>query len=58
MEEDFEPVIENQIQSQNQTELESGKQIQALRDSTQITTRAIQDQTRAIQKSSNALKKK
>ena len=48
MEEVFEPVTENQKKSQNQTKLESEKQIQALRDSTQTTTQAIQDQTRAI----------
>ena len=53
MEEVFEPVTENQKKSQNQTKLESEKQIQALRDSTQTTTQTIQDQTRAIQESSN-----
>ena len=58
MEEVFEPVTENQKKSQNQTELEFEKQIQALRDSTQTTTQAIQDQTRAIQESSNTLNKK
>ena len=58
MEEVFEPVTENQKKSQNQTKLESEKQIQALRDSTETTTRAIQDQTRAIQESSNTLNKK
>ena len=58
MEEVFEPVIENQKKSQNQTKLESEKQIQALRDSTQTTTQATQDQTRAIQESSNTLNKK
>ena len=58
MEEVFEPVTENQKKSQNQTKLESEKQIQALRDSTQTTTQAIQDQTRAIQESSNTLYKK
>ena len=58
MEEVFEPVTENQKKSQNQTKLESEKQIQALRDSTQTTTQAIQDQTRAIQESSNTLNKK
>ena len=57
MEEIFEPVTENQEQSQNQIKLESEKQKQALRDSTRTTTQAIQDQTRAIQKSSNALNK-
>ena len=58
MEEVFEPVTENQKKNQNQTKLESEKQIQALRDSTQTTTQAIQDQTRAIQESSNTLNKK
>ena len=58
MEEVFEPVTENQKKSQNQTKLESEKQLQALRDSTQTTTQAIQDQTRAIQESSNTLNKK
>ena len=58
MEEVFEPVTENQKKSQNQTKLESEKQNQALRDSTQTTTQAIQDQTRAIQESSNTLNKK
>ena len=58
MEEFFEPVTENQKKNQNQTKLESEKQIQALRDSTQTTTQAIQDQTRAIQESSNTLNKK
>ena len=58
MEEVFEPVTENQKKSQNQTKLESEKQIQALRDSTQTTTQAIQDQTRAIQESSKTFNKK
>ena len=57
MEEIFEPVTENQKQSQNQTKQEFEKQIQALRDSSQTTVQAIQDQTRAIRESSNALKK-
>ena len=58
LEEVFEPVTENQKKSQNQTKLESEKQLQALRDSTQTTTQAIQDQTRAIRESSNTLNKK
>ena len=62
MEEVFEPVTENQKKSQNQTKVESEKQIEALRDSTQTTTQAImnmsQDQTKAIQESSNTLNKK
>ena len=55
MEEVFEPVTKNQTKQQQQ---QSEKQIQALRDSTQTTTQAIQDQTRAIQESSNTLNKK
>ena len=62
MEEVYEPVTENQKKSQNQTKVESEKQIEALRDSTQTTTQAImnmsQDQTKAIQESSNTLNKK
>ena len=53
MEEVFEPVTENQKKSQNQTKLESEKQIQALRDSTRTTTQAIENQTRAIEHSSD-----
>ena len=49
MEEVFEPVTENQTKQQHQSE----KQIQALRDSTQTTTHAIQAQTEAIKQSSN-----
>ena len=69
MEEVFEPVTENQKQSQNQTKLESEKQIQALRDCSQTTTgaigqeaqrfvQAIQDQTRTIRESSKAMNEK
>ena len=54
MEEVFEPVTKNQTKQQQQSE----KQIQALRDSTQTTTQAVQDQTRAIQESSNTPNKK
>ena len=54
IEEIFEPVTKNQTKQQQQSE----KQIQALLDSTQTTTQAIQDQTRAIQESSNTLNKK
>ena len=61
MEEVFEPVTENQIQiqTQNQTKQQelSEKQIQALRDSTQTTTQAIENQTRAIEHSSDILNK-
>ena len=41
MEEVFEPVTENQKKSQNQTKLESEKQVQVLSDSTQTTTQGI-----------------
>ena len=54
MEEVFEPVTEKQSKQQELSE----KQIQALRNSTETTTQAIQDQTRAIQESSNTLNKK
>ena len=50
MEEVFEPVTENQKKSQNQTKLESEKQIQALRDSTQTTTQAIRESSNALNK--------
>ena len=42
MEEVFEPVTENQKQNQTKQQELSEKQIQALRDSTQTTTQAIQ----------------
>ena len=48
MEEVFELVTENQTKQQQQSE----KQLQALRDSTQTTTQAIENQTRAIEHSS------
>ena len=54
IEEVFEPVTEKQSKQQELSE----KQIQALRNSTETTTQAIQDQTRAIQESSNTLNKK
>ena len=50
MEEVFEPITENQKKSQNQTKLESEKQIQALRDSTQTTTQAIRESSNALNK--------
>ena len=50
MEEIFEPVTENQKKSQNQTKLESEKQLQALRDSTQTTTQAIRESSSALNK--------
>ena len=53
MEEVSEPVTENQTKQQQQSE----KQIQALRDSTQTTTQAIENQTRAIEHSSDILNK-
>ena len=56
MEEVFEPVTENQKQNQTKQEL-SEKQIQALRDSTQTTTQAIENQTRALEHSSDILNK-
>ena len=42
MEEVFEPVTENQKQNQTKQQELSEKQIQALRDSTQTTTQAIE----------------
>ena len=55
MEEVFEPVTENQKQNQTKQQELSEKQIQALRDSTQTTTQAIENQTRAIEHSSDIL---
>ena len=55
MEEISEPTTENQKQNQAEEQELSGKQIQALRDSTQTPTRAIENQTRAIQQSSDIL---
>ena len=57
MEEVFEPVTENQKQNQTKQQELSEKQIQALRDSTQTTTQAIENQTRAIEHSSDILNK-
>ena len=45
-----EPVTENQKQNQNETKLESEKQIQALHDSTQTTTQAIRESSNAWNK--------
>ena len=53
MEEVFEPVTEKQSKQQELSE----KQIQALRDSTQTTTQAIENQARAIEHSSDILNK-
>ena len=53
MEEVFKPVTENQKQNQTKQQELSEKQIQALRDSTQTTTQAIENQTRAIEHSSD-----
>ena len=50
------PLLKNK-QNQHLTKLESEKQIEALRDSTQTATKAIQDHTRAIRESSNTLNK-
>ena len=57
MEEVFKPVTENQKQNIFKQQELSAKQIQALRDSTQTTLQAIQDQTRAIRESSNTMQK-
>ena len=57
MEEVFEPVIENQKQNQTEQQEFSEKQIQALRDSTQTTTQAIENQKRALEHSSDILNK-
>ena len=57
MEEVFEPVTENQKQNQTKQQDLSEKRIQALRDSTQTTTQAIENQTRAIEHSSDILNK-
>ena len=57
VEEVFEPVTENQKQNQTKQQDLSEKQIQALRDSTQTTTQAIENQTRAIEHSSDILNK-
>ena len=50
MEEVFEPVTEIQKQSQIQTKLESEKQLQALRDSTQPTTQATRESSNVLLK--------
>ena len=55
MEEVFEPVTENQTKQQQQQQQQPEKQIQALRDSTQTTTHAIQARTEAIKQSKNIL---
>ena len=57
MEEVFEPVTENQKQNISKQQELSEKQLQALQDSTQTTTQAIQDQTIAIRESSNTMQK-
>ena len=57
MKEVLEPVTENQKQNISKQQELSEKQKQALRDSTQTTTQAIQDQTRAIRESSNTMQK-
>ena len=57
MEEIFEPITENQKQNQIKQQELSEEQIQALRDSTQTTKQAIENQTRAIEHSSDNLNK-
>ena len=58
MEEVFEPVTAKQAEAtENQKQL-SEKQLQALRDSSQITVQAVENQTQAIEESSNILNKK
>ena len=57
MEEVLDFVTEKQKQNQIKQQDISKKQIQALHDSSQLTTQAIQGQTKAIQESSNALDK-
>ena len=57
MEEVFEPVTENHKQNQTKQQEISEKRIQALRDSTQTTIQAIENQTRAIEHSSDILNK-
>ena len=55
MEEVFESVTENHKQNQIKQQELSEEQIQALRDSTQTTTQAIENQTRAIEHSCDNL---
>ena len=58
MKEVFEPVTAKQAEAtENQKQL-SEKQLQALRDSSQITVQAVENQTQAIEESSNILNKK
>ena len=57
MEEVCEPVTEKQKQNISKQQELSEKQIQALRDSTQTTTQAIQDQTIAIRESRYTMQK-
>ena len=54
-EEVFELVTEKQKQNQIQTKLETERQIQSLRGSTQATTQAIQDQTEVLQDQTNSI---
>ena len=53
MEVDFQSVTENQKKNQTKQQELSEMQIQALRDSTQTKTHAIESQTTAIQHSSD-----
>ena len=57
MEKVFEHVTENQEQNKTKQQDLSEKQIRALRDSSQTTTQAIENQTRAIQQSRNTVSK-
>ena len=55
MEEVFEAVTENQKQSQIQIQQQADKQIQALRDSSQTTTKTIENQTGSIENQTRAI---
>ena len=57
MEEVFEPVTAKQAEGTKNQKQFSEKQLQALRDSSQTTVQAIENQTQAIQESSNILNK-
>ena len=56
LEEDFKPIIENQKQNQIHYQQQADKQIQALRDSSQNTTKAIENQTRSIENLTKAIR--
>ena len=57
MEEVFEPVNVKQAEATKYQKKLCERQLQALRDSSQTTVQAIQDQTRAIRESSKAMNK-